>query len=222
MLAYVLTHKFISFATFKGSIPKFLIYLETILAYSCLFFVFFFFSFPPQWRASMESLMSFNERDWRGGWRHDRSRADFVYCFLYMYNFIYLFIFGSTGSLLLHSLFSSCGAQALGHMGFSSCGSRVLELRLEPGLVVHGLSCSMACGIFPNQGSNPCLLNWQADSLPLSHKGGPPFFLVGDIYLVIPRLSCSTQDIQSLLQYAGSSSLIRDWTQPSYIGSMES
>ena len=26
-------------------------------------------------------------------------------------------------------------------------------------------------GIFPDQGSNPCLLNWQVDSLPLSHLG---------------------------------------------------
>ena len=25
----------------------------------------------------------------------------------------------------------------------------------------------------PDQGSNPCLLLWQADSLPLSHQGGP-------------------------------------------------
>ena len=25
--------------------------------------------------------------------------------------------------------------------------------------------------IFPNQGSNLCLLHWQADSLPLSHQG---------------------------------------------------
>ena len=31
-------------------------------------------------------------------------------------------------------------------------------------VVVHGLSCSAACGIFPDQGSNPCLLHWQADS----------------------------------------------------------
>ena len=28
----------------------------------------------------------------------------------------------------------------------------------------HGLSCPTACGIFPNQGSNPCLLHWQVDS----------------------------------------------------------
>ena len=28
----------------------------------------------------------------------------------------------------------------------------------------HGLSCSTACGIFPDQGSNPCPLPWQEDS----------------------------------------------------------
>ena len=27
--------------------------------------------------------------------------------------------------------------------------------------------------IFPNQGLNPCLWHWQADSLPLSHHGSP-------------------------------------------------
>ena len=31
-------------------------------------------------------------------------------------------------------------------------------------VVAHGLSCSAACGIFPDQGSNPCPLHWQADS----------------------------------------------------------
>ena len=30
--------------------------------------------------------------------------------------------------------------------------------------MAHGLSCSAACGIFPEQGSNPCSLHWQADS----------------------------------------------------------
>ena len=32
---------------------------------------------------------------------------------------------------------------------------------------------SAACGIFPDQGSNPCLLHWQVDSLPLNHQGSP-------------------------------------------------
>ena len=37
-------------------------------------------------------------------------------------------------------------------------GTRALEV------VVHGLRCSVACGIFPDQGLNPCPLHWQADS----------------------------------------------------------
>ena len=41
--------------------------------------------------------------------------------------------------------------------------------------VVHGLSCSAACGSFLDQGSNSCLLDWQMDSLPLSHQGSPLF-----------------------------------------------
>ena len=30
--------------------------------------------------------------------------------------------------------------------------------------MVHGLSCSMACWIFLEQGLNPCPLHWQVDS----------------------------------------------------------
>ena len=36
-------------------------------------------------------------------------------------------------------------------------------------IVAHGPSCSVACGIFPDQGSNQCPLHWQADSQPLCH-----------------------------------------------------
>ena len=41
-------------------------------------------------------------------------------------------------------------------------------------VVAHGPSCSTACGIIPDQGSNPCPLHWQADSQPLRHQGSPP------------------------------------------------
>ena len=40
-------------------------------------------------------------------------------------------------------------------------------------VVAHGPSCSTACGIFPDQGSNLCPLHWQADSQPLRHQGSP-------------------------------------------------
>ena len=37
----------------------------------------------------------------------------------------------------------------------------------------HRLSCSRACGVFPDPGSNPRLLHRQADSLPLCPLGSP-------------------------------------------------
>ena len=40
-------------------------------------------------------------------------------------------------------------------------------------VVAHGPSCSAACGILPDQGSNLCPLHWQADSQPLRHPGSP-------------------------------------------------
>ena len=39
--------------------------------------------------------------------------------------------------------------------------------------MAHELSCSVACGIFPDQGSNPCPLHWQVDSQPLRHQRSP-------------------------------------------------
>ena len=59
------------------------------------------------------------------------------------------------------------------HVGFSPCGSRALGHRLNNW--GHRLSCSVACQIFPDQGSNLCLLHRQADSLPLSHQGSLAF-----------------------------------------------
>ena len=41
--------------------------------------------------------------------------------------------------------------------------------------MAHGLSCSVACGILLDQGSNLCPLHWQADSSPLRHQGNPRF-----------------------------------------------
>ena len=46
--------------------------------------------------------------------------------------------------------------------------------------MTHRLSCSKACGIVPDQGSNLCLLPWQVDFffffIPLSHQGCPLYF----------------------------------------------
>ena len=50
-----------------------------------------------------------------------------------------------------------------------STGSR----RAGSAVVAHGPGRSAARGIFPDQGSNPCPLHWQADSQPLRHQGSP-------------------------------------------------
>ena len=39
--------------------------------------------------------------------------------------------------------------------------------------VAHRLGCPTVCGIFPDQGLNPCLLHGQLGSLPLDHQGSP-------------------------------------------------
>ena len=54
-----------------------------------------------------------------------------------------------------------------------STGSR----RAGSVVVAHRPSCSVACGIFPDQGSNPCSLHWQADSQPLRHQGSPQGYI---------------------------------------------
>ena len=64
------------------------------------------------------------------------------------------------------------GIQVHGLRSLQHRGSVVSAPRLQRTgsvAVAHGLSCSLACGIFLDQGSNLCLLHWQADSLPLSH-----------------------------------------------------
>ena len=103
----------------------------------------------------------------------------------------YVFIIDGTRSSLLCGLFSSCcegggllwlqashcdgffgcrvGTRALGCMVFSSCrpglsswGSWPLEHRVK--VLAKGVSCSVACGIFLDQGLNPGLLHWWVDS----------------------------------------------------------
>ena len=76
--------------------------------------------------------------------------------------------------------FPCCEVQALGHMGFSSCGSKALEHSLNS----YRLNCSAACGIFPAQGSNSCLLHWQAGSLLLSHPGSPVVVFFNDAFSI--------------------------------------
>ena len=52
------------------------------------------------------------------------------------------------------------------------CGLRELQ-HVGSVVAVPGLNWSTACGIFPDQRSNPCSLHWQADLYPLDHQGSP-------------------------------------------------
>ena len=106
-------------------------------------------------------------------------------CHLSLINFIYLFIwlcwvFVSVRGLSLvaasggHSSSRCAGLSLSRPLPLQGTGSR----RAGSVAVAHGPSCSVACGIFPGQGSNPCPLHWQADSQPLRHQGSP----VGGIF----------------------------------------
>ena len=69
----------------------------------------------------------------------------------------------------VHSSSRCTGLSLLRPLLLRSKGSR----RAGSAVVAHGLSRSAACGILPDQGSNPCPLHWQADSQPLRHQGSP-------------------------------------------------
>ena len=56
----------------------------------------------------------------------------------------------------------------------------------------------MPCGIFLDQGSNPCLLHWQVDYLPLSHQGRLP--LVFKIILIEKKIITSLSMFSSVTQ----------------------
>ena len=84
--------------------------------------------------------------------------------------FVYLFL-AALGLCCYAWAFSSCGERGLLFVAVRGLLIVVASLVAEHGLrsagsvvVAHGLSCSAACGIFPDQGSNPCPLHWQADS----------------------------------------------------------
>ena len=101
------------------------------------------------------------------------------YFFKNIYLFIYLWlcwVFVSVRGLSLvvasggHSSSRCAGLSPSWPLPLRSTGSRCAGSVI----VAHGPSCSVACGILPDQGSNPCPLHWQADSQPLRHQGSPP------------------------------------------------
>ena len=95
--------------------------------------------------------------------------------FFFFLNFWLCWVFISVRGLSLvaasggHSSSRCTGLSLSQPLLLQSTGSR----RAGSVVVAHGLNCSAACGIFPDQGSNPCPLHWQADSQPLRHQGSP-------------------------------------------------
>ena len=100
-----------------------------------------------------------------------------VYFYLVIY-FIYLFL-AVLGFYCCTRAFPSCGQRGLLFVVVRGLLIVVASLAAEHGLqacslqylwplglviVARGLSCSTACGIFRDQGSNPCPLHWQVDS----------------------------------------------------------
>ena len=89
---------------------------------------------------------------------------------LFIYFYYYYYYLAALGLCCCARAFSSCGewwllfhcgARASLCSGFSCCRAQALGTRASV-VVTHGLNCSVACGIFPDQGSNPCPLYWQA------------------------------------------------------------
>ena len=96
------------------------------------------------------------------------------YLFIYIYSWL-CWVFVSVRGLSLvvasrgHSSSRCTGLSLSRPLLLRSTGSR----RAGSVVVAHGPSCSAACGIFRDQGSNPDPLHWQADSQPLRHRGRP-------------------------------------------------
>ena len=87
-----------------------------------------------------------------------------------------LFIALRAPLIAVASLVVEHGLKAHGLQWLWHTGSVVVARGLQSTgsvVMVHGPSCSAACGIFLDQGSNPCPLHWQADSQPLRHQASP-------------------------------------------------
>ena len=98
---------------------------------------------------------------------------NFINLFIYLFLLCWVFISVRGLSLVAasggHSSSQCAGLSLSRPLLLWSTGSR----HAGSVVVAHGPSCSAACGIFPDQGLNPCPLHWQADYQPLCHQGSP-------------------------------------------------
>ena len=98
---------------------------------------------------------------------------------MFIYLFIYLFL-AVLGLRFCARAFASCGEKGplfIAVRGpLTIAASLVAEHRLQTRRLSNcGSRAQLLRGmwIFPDQGSNPCPLHWQADSQPLCHQGSP-------------------------------------------------
>ena len=97
-----------------------------------------------------------------------------------------------------HSSSRCAGLSPLRPLLLRSTGSRCAGSVI----VAHGPSRSAACGILPDQGSNPCPLHWQADSQPLRHQGSPIyFFIMNGCWILSNAFSASFEMIMWFLSF---------------------
>ena len=108
-------------------------------------------------------------------YEYDCNTVCHKFFFFFFFNLCLCWVFVSVRGLSLvavsggHSSSRCAGLSLSRPLLWRSTGSR----RAGSVVVAHGPSCSAACGIFPDQGSNPCPLHWQVDSQPLRHQGRP-------------------------------------------------
>ena len=100
----------------------------------------------------------------------------FIYFFYFWLCWVFASVWGPSPVAASggHSSSRCAGLSLSRPLLLQSRGSR----RPGSAAVAHGPSCSAACGILPDQGSNPCPLHWQADSQPLRHQGSPLLVLL--------------------------------------------
>ena len=108
--------------------------------------------------------------------------------FLIILLFIYLWLCWAFVSVRGLSLVAASGGHSSSRCAGLSLSRPLLSWstssrRAGSVVVAHGPSCSAACGIFPDRGSNPCPLHWQADSQPLHHQGSPSPLLLSAAWI---------------------------------------
>ena len=104
--------------------------------------------------------------------------------------FMYLFLAALALCCFIWA-FSSCSEQRLFFVVVSGLLIAVASLVWSTGssagsvVLAQGLSCPMAYGIFPDQGSNLCPLHWPGDSYPFHQQGSPHDFLNDGCVIIV-------------------------------------